>query len=84
MNYTLKSTSRFEKDLRNLNLQMRRRIDKAILELAKTPRLGKPLHGMLAGKWSLRIEDYRIIYTVEESEKTVLLYTVQHRRTVYR
>ncbi|MEM3503521.1 MAG: type II toxin-antitoxin system RelE/ParE family toxin [Nitrososphaeria archaeon] len=32
---------------------------------------------------SLRIGDYRIIYMIDESKKTVILYNVGHRRTVY-
>ena len=45
---------------------------------------GKPLRGDLAGKWSLRTGDYRIIYTVYENEKIVILYDVEHRKKVYK
>lgn len=34
--------------------------------------------------YRLRVGDYRILYTVEASEKTVTIFAVQHRRDVYR
>ena len=54
-----------------------------IRRLEIDPALGKPLRGNLAGKWSLRIGDYRIIYAINENEKMVLLYAAKHRKTVY-
>ena len=45
---------------------------------------GKPLRGDLSGKWSLRSGDCRIVYRVNEDEKTVLLFDVQHRKKVYK
>jgi len=42
------------------------------------------LRGDLLGKWTLRIGDYRIIYTINEHEKTVILYDAKHRKTVYK
>ena len=38
----------------------------------------------LAGKWSFRIGDYRIIYMVNEDEKTIILFDAEHRKTVYK
>jgi mRNA interferase RelE/StbE len=45
-------------------------------------RLGKALVGELAGLFSARRGDYRIIYGVDES-KTVTVHRVQHRGSVY-
>jgi mRNA interferase RelE/StbE len=52
--------------------------------LGKDPFLGKPLRGNLSGKWSIRIGDYRIIYAINESEKTIMLHDVGHRKTAYK
>jgi mRNA interferase RelE/StbE len=58
-------------------------LDSAIRSLEINPHVGKPLRGELLGKWSLRIGDYRIIYTIDEREKTVTLYNARHRKAAY-
>jgi len=63
---------------------MKRRIDSAIRSLETNPYNGKPLRGELSAKWSLRIGDYRIIYIINENQKTVTLYNARHRKTVYK
>ena len=73
--YTVKVTRRFEINFRKLDIQLKRRSDSTI-----SPHLGKPLRGELSGKRSLRIGDYRIIYIIDEHEKTVTLYNVRHRK----
>lgn len=75
--------------LRHLN-KLPEKVRHAALEsilgpISENPhRLGKPLVGELAGLWSARRGDYRIIYEIFEDEKTVLIHRVQHRRDVYR
>ena len=63
---------------------MRRRLDSAIRNLENDPYIGRPLRGELSGKHSLRIGDYRVIYVIDEDENLVILYTVKHRKKVYR
>ncbi len=53
--------------------------------LAADPRrVGKPLVGELAGLWSARRGDYRVVYEIDEDASIVLVHRVQHRRDVYR
>ena len=47
-------------------------------------RLGKPLGSELEGLWSARRGDYRIIYTIMEADRVVMIHRIQHRRHVYR
>lgn len=47
-------------------------------------RVGKPLHAPLEGRRSARRGQYRIIYGVEETEQTVTVFLVSHRRDAYR
>jgi mRNA interferase RelE/StbE len=54
------------------------------MNLETNPALGKPLRGELQGKWTIRIGDYRVIYTIDESEKTIILYDAKHRKTAYK
>ena len=53
--------------------------------IAENPhRTGKPLTGELEGLWSARRGDYRIIYTIVEEDRVVMIHRIQHRRHVYR
>lgn len=53
--------------------------------IAENPyRLGKPLVGQLAGLYSARRGDYRIIYSIDEGAKVVTVHRVQHRSSAYR
>ena len=71
-------------DLPRLDAKARARIHKAILSrLTSAPeKYGKPLRFTLAGLWSLRIRDWRVIYHVAGDEVWIL--KIGHRRDVYR
>jgi mRNA-degrading endonuclease RelE of RelBE toxin-antitoxin system len=52
--------------------------------LAESPRrVGKPLRGDLAGFWSARRGQYRVVYVVDGDSETVTVAAVDHRRDVY-
>jgi mRNA interferase RelE/StbE len=44
---------------------------------------GKPLRGGLHGLWRYRVQDYRLICEIEDSELCVILIKAGHRRKVY-
>lgn len=71
------------KDISFLNRDIRRRLGQAVFERLSThPQdYGKPLRGTLAGYWTLRVGDYRIVYRIVKRE--VRIYAVCHRRDVY-
>jgi mRNA interferase RelE/StbE len=76
---------RVEKELRRLPPKERERIEKAMEKLTKTP---FP-HGVekMAGepeRWRIRVGKYRIVYRLEEAQRTIVIVTVGHRREVYR
>lgn len=53
--------------------------------LAQQPRrVGKPLTNELAGLWSARRADYRVIYEIDDDTRVVLIHRAAHRRDVYR
>ena len=75
--------------LRHLNQLPAKVRDAALVVLhgpvADNPhRLGKPLVGELAGLFSARRGDYRIIYSIDDTAKVVTVHRVQHRRSLYR
>jgi len=51
--------------------------------LRESPRLGKMLRGQLEGLWSLRVEEFRVIYSIEEDRHKITLHAVGHRSAVY-
>ena len=36
------------------------------------------------GKYRLRVGDYRLVYHIDDKDKTVLIWRVRHRKEVYR
>jgi mRNA interferase RelE/StbE len=81
--YRLIPTNSYLKDLRKLDRAANRRILPAIELLADSPRLGKMLRGELEGLWSLRVGEFRVIYSIEESNRTVTLRAAGHRGAIY-
>lgn len=52
--------------------------------LAESPRrVGKPLRDELAGRWSARRGDFRVIYEVHDDLVLIRVIDVRHRRDVY-
>ena len=43
----------------------------------------KPLSGTFKGKYRLRVGDYRVLFWVNDKEKTVYVIAVGHRRDIY-
>jgi mRNA interferase RelE/StbE len=60
------------------------RVSDRILALEENPRPPgcKKLHGQEA--YRVRIGDYRVLYTIDDARKTVVVYSVSHRREAYR
>lgn len=83
MTYLLVYHARVGEDAAKINADIRRRIGKAMQErLSIHPEsYGKPLRGSLAGFWSLRVGDYRVIYRIKGHEVWVL--GIIDRRDVY-
>jgi mRNA-degrading endonuclease RelE of RelBE toxin-antitoxin system len=54
-------------------------------DLAANPRrVGKPLERELAGSFSARRGNYRILYDIDDAANRVLILRVAHRADVYR
>lgn len=74
-----------EQDLRRLSRVVFQRVNTKILTLRDEPRppgvrkLAAPQEG-----WRIRVGDYRILYQINDSEQTVTIVRVRHRRDAYR
>lgn len=74
-----------EKDLRTVPKQVAARVFQRIKDLADDPLPRQSLK--LAGAehlYRIRVGDYRIIYSVDQPAKQVIVQYVRHRRDAYR
>ncbi len=82
--YSLAYDRRIERDLRRIPAQQRRLILRRIEQLVADPRgrQVEKLSGMEG--YRLRIGDYRVLLTIDERGKRVIIYRIVHRRKAYR
>jgi mRNA-degrading endonuclease RelE of RelBE toxin-antitoxin system len=78
----LRFSSSAQKFIVSLHPPLQKRIENALLEIARDSRIGKPLKGDLNGNYSHRVGDWRIIYSVEKT--FIYIKDIAHRREVYR
>ena len=70
------------KDLKKLDETNKKRIKKALSELAIDPwKAGKPLHP--SDFWSQRTGNYRTIYEINQDQNQVTVLFIGHRKNVY-
>ncbi len=55
-----------------------------VKDLAKTPRPKGVEKIKSAGLWRVRQGDYRIVYSIDDGQKTVTVLRIGHRREIYR
>jgi mRNA interferase RelE/StbE len=84
MAYRVNLKQSAEKELERLQANIRIRIVKRLLDLEQNPRPSgiKRLQG--EESYRLRVGDYRVLYTVDDRAKVILILAVGHRREVYR
>lgn len=85
MSYTVTVLPAAQRDLRKVkDHQDRARIEGAIRLLAVDPRppAATPLTGHPG--WRVRVGNYRIIYTINDTELVVVVVKLGHRRDVYK
>jgi len=80
--YAIHLTNRFRRSFRKLPEGVKERIRAAVEELAARPYSGRFITTMRV--WSYRVGDYRILYSINEDERRLVLLTVRHRRKAYR
>jgi addiction module RelE/StbE family toxin len=74
-----KHIKKFKKDHEFINY-----IFKKIETISKNPKIGKPLEHPLSGYWSIKIKrKYRLIYSIDKSNKRIYLLAFGHRKYIY-
>ncbi|HXO19890.1 MAG TPA: type II toxin-antitoxin system RelE/ParE family toxin [Thermoanaerobaculia bacterium] len=83
--YSLRFTRSASRELHQLEALLLRRIFPRIEALAREPRPEgcRKLHGE-KNLWRIRIGDYRVIYDIDDRERTIDVTAVRHRRDAYR
>lgn len=85
--YKIEFSSQAAKELEKLyraDKKLYSRFLTAIESLKTNPYQGKRLKGKLAGDYSYRVGNYRIIYTVYKHKLVVYIIDLGHRREIYR
>lgn len=73
------------KGLGQLDAAVRPRILRRVIALEAEPRpLGAGKLAGAEGFWRIRAGDYRVVYTIDDANRLVLVVAVGHRREVYR
>ena len=74
-----------ENDIPALDASIKSLIKNAIEErlMLDPVSFGKPLRYSLKGHRRLRVGDYRVIYRIESTRKTVFIIAIKHRKDVY-
>lgn len=84
MNYTILILRRAQKELANLPSGVYERVRDAIRALAQNPRPMGCLKLVGREGWRIRVENYRVIYEIDDEQRTVTILHIGHRRDVYR
>lgn len=88
MIYRLRTTQKFDRQLKKLDRISQRQIIAYLLKNidgSENPRaFGKGLIGNRKGFWRYRAGDYRIICDIEDAECIVLALETAHRKDIYR
>jgi mRNA interferase RelE/StbE len=86
MSYKVEFTLQAEEDLSRLDKTIAQNIAHKIDWLSQnieniTP---APLKGKFKGKYKMRVGDWRIVYSFENSTQIITVYAVRHRSEVYK
>ena len=73
-----------QNEIKRISKDHQKAIKLAILELREDPGLGKPLNRELAGRLTLKVGLYRIIYKVDEADRVIKILSAGHRAVVYK
>lgn len=84
MKYSLEIVSTAEKQFLKLQTSLRNRIKNKFFLLENEPRPhgSQKLHG--TDFFRIRIGDYRVIYSVDDTRKIIKILDIGHRREIYR
>ena len=88
MNYSVETTTRFDKEFKKLDSYTKRMIkawiEKNLIGCTDPRQHGKGLTANRSGQWRYRIGDYRLICQIEDDRLVILALNIGHRSEVYK
>ena len=84
MSYHIETTKSAEKQLASFSQDLQERIFSKVFLLKDNPRIfgSKKLHG--SEYYRIRIGDYRVVYSINDVKKRIIILDVGHRKDIYR
>jgi mRNA interferase RelE/StbE len=83
MEYKIVLPKKAQKDLNEIDVRYKQKIQAALLSLSSDPFLGKKLRGEMKEQRSYEVWPYRIIYEIRRKELVILIIRIGHRQGVY-
>jgi mRNA interferase RelE/StbE len=81
--YSLKFKSSAAKEFRDLPIEIKQRIGIALEQLRQNPRsIGSVKLQGNEGLYRIRVGDYRIVYEIDDSIKSIRITRIRHNRNV--
>lgn len=86
MSYDVRLESRAERELKRLPRHVLRAVDAKLTALSQNPRPPGTvkLRGREAEGWRVRVGEYRILFTIDESARVISVYRIRPRGAAYR
>ncbi|MFO7651218.1 MAG: type II toxin-antitoxin system RelE/ParE family toxin [bacterium] len=84
MTYAVSILRRAQKELTAVSPPDFERVCAAIRELARDPHPAGSGKLVLRDGWRVRVGNYRVIYSIDDTARAVLILHIGHRRDVYR
>ena len=84
MIYRILILRRAQKELAELSKRDYERMKSAILALSSNPRPNQCTKLVSREGWRMRVGNYRVIYDISDSDMTVTILHIGHRKDVYR
>jgi mRNA interferase RelE/StbE len=82
--YEVRIVPAAEREIDKLPASVHTRISRRILSLEGSPRPRGTRKLSGREEYRLRVGDYRVLYTIDDSNRVVIVFAVGHRREVYR
>jgi mRNA interferase RelE/StbE len=83
MNYRIEILRRAQKELADLPKEVYQRVCESIQSLAEDFRPSGCVKLKGREGWRIRVGNYRILYQIDDQQKTVTIVHIGHRRDVY-
>ena len=82
--YRIKIIPHAQKDLDQLEDRAFAKIKNEIISLSKNPRPYGAIKLISEEGYRIRIEDYRVLYRINDKIKEIFIYRIKHRKEAYR